>query len=112
LDDLEHRRRLEAAKDALSEVVVDPSITMLCAALAARFRVPGHRGELVLLRASRALAAIKGNAEVRPEHVRQVAQPALLHRRSGAESPTLPAWTAADEQTVDEVIAERATTVP
>ena len=40
----------------------------------------GLRGELVLLRAARALAAFEGAKEVSRAHLRRLAAPALSHR--------------------------------
>jgi magnesium chelatase subunit I len=40
----------------------------------------GLRGELTLMRAARALAALQGDAAVADAHIRQVARPALRHR--------------------------------
>ena len=40
----------------------------------------GIRGELTLIRASRALAAIEGAAAVADDHLRRVAAPSLRHR--------------------------------
>jgi magnesium chelatase subunit I len=38
------------------------------------------RGDLTLLRASRALAALDGAAAVTDDHIRRIAAPALRHR--------------------------------
>jgi magnesium chelatase subunit I len=40
----------------------------------------GLRGELALIRASRALAAYEGDREVCDDHLRRMAAPALRHR--------------------------------
>ena len=51
-------------------------IASLCMALG----TDGLRGELTLMRAARALAALQGDAAVADAHIRQVARPALRHR--------------------------------
>jgi magnesium chelatase subunit I len=40
----------------------------------------GLRGELTLIRAARALAALEGDDAVGDDHIRRVAPPALRHR--------------------------------
>jgi magnesium chelatase subunit I len=40
----------------------------------------GLRGELTVIRAARALAALDGDAVVGDSHIRRVAKPALRHR--------------------------------
>ena len=40
----------------------------------------GLRGDLTLIRAARALAALEGDFEVTDAHLRRVAAPALRHR--------------------------------
>jgi len=64
----------------LPEVSVDDAarerISLLCATLG----TDGLRGDLTLLRASRALAALDGAAVVTDDHIRRIAAPALRHR--------------------------------
>lgn len=103
-EDRLHRAKLEAARRELPGVRYDEQVVQLCATLAAAFRVPGHRGELVLMRAARALAAWRGCAEVLPEHVQTVAKPALIHRRSATESTTLARWTEEQDALVAKVV--------
>jgi magnesium chelatase subunit I len=75
-----------------------------CARLATGFHLVGHRGELVLIRAAQAWAAITGADEVLPDHVRQVAALALLHRRVRGDSGTVPEWTAEDDARVEDLV--------
>ncbi len=74
------RKRILAAR-ALLDDVETPEGTMrdatrLCMALGS----DGLRGELVLLRAARALAAFEGHPDVLQGHLRRLAAPALSHR--------------------------------
>lgn len=74
------RRKIEAAR-ALIGAVQTPdaaleAIARLCIALGA----DGLRGELTLLRASRAFAALQGAEAVEPSHIRRIAPMALRHR--------------------------------
>jgi magnesium chelatase subunit I len=72
--------RITTARDLLPEVIVpDPllaHVAELCLALGA----DGLRGELTLMRAARALAALDGAREVTDHHLREVAPSALRHR--------------------------------
>jgi magnesium chelatase subunit I len=74
------RKRLLAARRLLPKVrVPDATLeaaTRLCLALG----TDGLRGELTLMRAARALAALDGEREVTLAHLRRIASPALRHR--------------------------------
>lgn len=99
----DHARQgeLAAARTWLTKVRTPDEIVELAAAIAANFKVEGHRGELVMVRAARALAAISAAAEVMPEDAAvevtpedlvTVAPLALVHRRSLSESGTFRHW--------------------
>ncbi|TDE26846.1 magnesium chelatase [Actinomadura sp. 6K520] len=104
--DAERRAELEKAKERVGEVVFADGTLAACARLAQAFGLAGHRGEIVLARASRALAAIDGDAAVTTGHVRRVARLALVHRRSSGDSGRLPEWGAAEEDMVTEQLRE------
>lgn len=74
------RKRILAARERLPRVDTPDSTVrdaaMLCIALGS----DGLRGELVLLRAARALAAYEGHDSVERAHLRRLAAPALSHR--------------------------------
>ncbi len=74
------RRKIAKARGALGAVeisdVVMEKLTALCLALG----TDGLRGELTLLRAGRAAAALDGDSKVSIDHVKRVAGPALRHR--------------------------------
>jgi magnesium chelatase subunit D len=74
------RRRLARARDAFKSVRLSMELVRGIAALCGRLGVDGHRGELTIARASRALAALEGRTEVAPEDARRVAAMALRHR--------------------------------
>ena len=52
--------------------------------------VAGHRADLVLEQAARALAALEGKTEVSVEHIGKVAPLVLLHRKRDAQPPPPP----------------------
>jgi magnesium chelatase subunit I len=74
------RRRIVAARARLGKVKVADQAMENAARLCMSLGTDGLRGELTLLRASRALAALNGDAEVNDGHLRQVAPSALRHR--------------------------------
>ncbi len=74
------RDRIVAARAALGGVAAGNAALYDCAALCIALGSDGLRGELTLLRAARALAALEGAAEVTRDHLRRVAPMALRHR--------------------------------
>lgn len=74
------RERIAAAADRLAGVKLGEEMLRFVAETAAAGGCPGHRAELALGEAARALAAWEGCAEVQPEHVRAAASYALAHR--------------------------------
>ena len=98
------RLRLLAARDRLHDVVVGPDAALLCATTAAAFSAAGHRGDIVLALAARALAALQGDSEVGPDHVAGVAQLALQHRRHGGDARGPASWDDADDDVLRQVL--------
>lgn len=74
------RRRILAARKRIDEVVVPDGAIERAAQLCIALGTDGLRGELTLIRAARAFAAIEGDATVADAHLRRVAPPALRHR--------------------------------
>ncbi len=74
------RRRILAARDRLGEVRVPDSTLEHAAQLCMSLGTDGLRGELTLIRAARALAALDGAAEATDHALRRVAPSALRHR--------------------------------
>jgi len=74
------RRRVEAARAALGAVDVPRAAVRRGAELCARLGTDGVRGELTLLRAARAAAALAGAPSVTDAELRHVAPMALRHR--------------------------------
>ncbi len=74
------RRRLTGARKKITEVKLPRAILRGIAELCLRLKIDGHRGELTIARASRALAALEGRREVTEADVRRVAPLALSHR--------------------------------
>jgi magnesium chelatase subunit I len=79
-EDAKVRRRIERARKALPSVEVDDGALTLAATLCVALGTDGLRGELTLIRAARAAAALDGDVTVDAKHLRRVAPSALRHR--------------------------------
>ncbi len=97
------RKRITRARSSLRKVTVDRSLISKIAQLCADLKVDGHRGELTIMRAARALAAFEGRRSVNESHVRRVSAMSLRHRlRRDVLDET--ARSEKIEQAVDEVM--------
>ena len=74
------RRKLVSARKRLAGVTVPDRVRERTAALCGALGTDGLRGDLTLIRAARALAALQAAPAVTLDHLRQVAAPALRHR--------------------------------
>jgi magnesium chelatase subunit I len=74
------RRQLVRARKRLQEVRVSDAVREQSATLCMALGTDGLRGDLTVVRAARALAALDGAREVTTAHLRRVAAPALRHR--------------------------------
>ncbi len=74
------RKKIKTARAALPDVVVRDAILERAATLCMQLGTDGMRGELTLIRAARALAALDGEEEVMDTHLRRIAPAALRHR--------------------------------
>lgn len=78
--DAKVRRQILQARERLPGLTVGDAILQRAAELCVAVGSDGLRGELTLMRAARALAALQGEGEVSLAHLREVAVPALRHR--------------------------------
>ena len=74
------RQRIIKARKLLTDIEVDDEMVMLCAKLCLQLGTDGLRAELTLIRATRAYAALQGDARVGITHLRAMAPLALCHR--------------------------------
>ena len=72
--------KLAAARELLPRVMASDAMLMLAAQLCAQAYCAGHRAELYLLEAARALAALAGRSYVLPKDIEEAAQLVLPHR--------------------------------
>jgi magnesium chelatase subunit I len=74
------RKQLVRARKRLHEVEVPDAVREQSAKLCMALGTDGLRGDLTLVRAARALAALDGARKVTSDHLRRIAAPALRHR--------------------------------
>jgi magnesium chelatase subunit I len=74
------RRQIQDARAHIDSVELPDGIVETAATLCMALGTDGLRGELTLIRAARALAALEGLEAVQPEHLRTVAPSVLRHR--------------------------------
>ena len=79
-EDERTRRRIVAGRTRLNQVNIPDAARERAARLCMALGTDGLRGDLTLIRAARALAALQADAEVTDAHLRRVAAPALRHR--------------------------------
>ncbi|HMA36811.1 MAG TPA: ATP-binding protein [Chloroflexia bacterium] len=81
-------RQVRAAQRAVAKVGFPDPLLRQTAALCRDLGVDGHRGEITIVRAACALAALAGRREAQPADVQRVAGPTLRHRlRRGPLDP-------------------------
>ena len=74
------KKQLKGALSRISSVKVNQKVIRKIAELCVKLEIDGHRGELTISRAARALAAWNGHELVRDSDVRRVATMSLQHR--------------------------------
>ncbi|MBK5964088.1 magnesium chelatase ATPase subunit I [Thiocystis minor] len=74
------RRQIEKARALLPTVTVPDATLEDAGRLCIKLGTDGLRGELTLIRAARALAALLGDTEVTQSHLKSIATSALRHR--------------------------------
>src|ERR1041385_9082000 len=101
------RKRITRARANLVKIAIERPVLENIAQLCADLKVDGHRGELTIMRASRALAAFEGRKAVTDDYVKRVSAMALRHRlRRDALDET--ATSEQIQQAVDEVFPNNA----
>ncbi|HEX6730853.1 MAG TPA: magnesium chelatase ATPase subunit I [Pyrinomonadaceae bacterium] len=71
---------IKNARRNLAKVEITPAVLKKIAQLCATLNVEGHRGELTIMRAARALTALEGHRRVGDNEVKRVAAMSLRHR--------------------------------
>ncbi|MES2974305.1 MAG: magnesium chelatase ATPase subunit I [Pseudomonadota bacterium] len=79
-EDEKVRKRIVSARKRLNDVDIPDAARERAAQLCMNLGTDGLRGDLTLIRAARAIAALDGAAALADKHLRRVAAPALRHR--------------------------------
>jgi magnesium chelatase subunit D len=81
------REQISRARKAIDEIEIDAALLNQIATLCSQLKIDGHRGELTISRAARALAAFEQRKHVTADDVKRVAVMSLRHRlrRDGME---------------------------
>ena len=79
-EDEKIRRRIVAGRTRLNDVTITDAARESAAQLCTALSTDGLRGDLTLIRAARALAALQGDTSVNSGHFKRIAAPALRHR--------------------------------
>lgn len=74
------RRRLGRARKLASQVKISKELLREVAGLCLHLKIDGHRGELTIVRAARALAAFEGRQKVTRDDILRITPLALRHR--------------------------------
>lgn len=74
------RRKITRARKSFPNVKIERQVLQDIARLCCELKVDGHRGELTISRAARALSALEGRRKITEDEVRRVAVMSLRHR--------------------------------
>ncbi|MGB9797200.1 MAG: ATP-binding protein [bacterium] len=72
--------KITRAKENLPQVKITENILETIVEITTSLPLDGHRADIVMLRAARALAAFEGSQQVTKRHLREVAHAAIYHR--------------------------------
>jgi magnesium chelatase subunit I len=101
------RKQITRAKKLLPRVETERPLLMQIAELCVSLKVDGHRGELTIARASRALAALEGRTKANIDDARRVAVMSLRHRLRRDALESVDSGTRI-EQEIDNIAPNRA----
>ncbi|GAA0713274.1 hypothetical protein GCM10008904_27350 [Paraclostridium ghonii] len=76
----ELKSKIENARNLINKVNIDDEMLLISANLSIALEIDGHRGDLTLMKASKAMAAFNNRCEVTREDIEEVAHMVLLHR--------------------------------
>ena len=74
------RDRIENARTLVKDVSISDEMLLLNAKISIELDIDGHRGDLTLMKASKAMAAFNNRLEVQRQDIEDVAHMVLLHR--------------------------------
>ena len=79
-EDNKIRKKITSGREHLEQIAVPDDVLVKASELCMKLGTDGLRGELTLMRAARALAALESAKQVGMEHLKRVAPMALRHR--------------------------------
>jgi magnesium chelatase subunit I len=79
-EEAKSRKTIQSARERIDRVAVSDAMLAKAAQLCISLGTDGLRGELTLMRAARAVAAIEGAKTVNEDHLKRVAPASLRHR--------------------------------
>jgi magnesium chelatase subunit I len=79
-EEAKSRKRIASARERINRVKISDEMLTKAAQLCIALGTDGLRGELTLIRAARAVAAIDGEKSINTEHLKRVAPASLRHR--------------------------------
>lgn len=94
--------KIEAAVKLLPQIQLSDAMLILAAQMVSQALCAGHRAEIYLLEAAKALAALAGRAYVLPKDVEEAAQFVLPHRMRKPPEPQEPEESEQESQEQDE----------
>ena len=92
------KNKIKDAKDILKDVTVSPAMVQLAAVYTLKAHVAGHRADIYLIEAARALAALNERNYVLPKDLEKAAEFVLPHRMREMNAPESPEQTPPEEE--------------
>ena len=74
------RDQIRKAEELLDKVQISEEMLLLIVRIAIEMNVDGHRGDIIMMKAAKTLAALHGRCEVTKEEIRKAADLTLQHR--------------------------------
>ena len=92
------KNKIKDAKDILKDVTVSPAMVQLAAVYTLKAHVAGHRADIYLIEAARALAALNDRIYVLPKDLEKAAEFVLPHRMREMNAPESSEQTPPEEE--------------
>jgi magnesium chelatase subunit I len=106
------RKQIGQARSLLAMVTIPEEMVDLAVQLALAVKAHGHRAEITIVRAARALAALMENTEVNAEHIAAAARLALPHRNSSSPLHSVTGMYKIVNEIIDRTILNQAQPIP
>jgi magnesium chelatase subunit I len=104
--------QIRLARQGVAEIRIPPSMIEMAVTLAGRVQAQGHRAEITIIKAARALAALLECSEIEEQHILEAARYVLPHRMTTLSLATAGQIEQALEDLFRQVFAEDSTAEP